>query len=422
MASHGLIGVGKSRRKFGAKMQVRGKTQWLGSWPTARQAALARDRAALHFGLSARTLALASEARRLGPLSPQELRQLAAVGHHDSRKARWLGVSQDPAGGWVACVRANGRSHRIPGYRDATDAALARDRLAVGLLGSRAKLNFSRDEIRPASMAELVRELYGSRKRGRSSRYWGVRRRSRSWAITVARGRNTYSLAGFRSETEAAQARDRLVLHLRGDAALLNFPRRRLEPASYDELSRELLLRVKSQTSSRYRGVNANGTTASKPWNARMTDPMGVPHMLGCWSTERSAALAVDRARLHFGMVKGLNLPRLSRERGPADPATLRAEAHEEFKAATQSRFRGIFRNHGAWSAAIGHRGEYLYLGTFEDEETAASAYDRAALRLHRAKARLNFDPVTGEELLGARPLGGVAGRRRATRSRNQDR
>jgi hypothetical protein len=40
-------------------------------------------------------------------------------------------------------------------------------------------------------------------------------------------------------------------------------------------------------------------------------------------------------------------------------------------------------------------------LGRFQDEESAAQAYDRQALQLLRAKAKLNFHPDTGEELRG---------------------
>jgi hypothetical protein len=42
-------------------------------------------------------------------------------------------------------------------------------------------------------------------------------------------------------------------------------------------------------------------------------------------------------------------------------------------------------------------------LGSFSDEISAALAYDRTARRLLGDRARLNFHPKTGEELLGMR-------------------
>jgi hypothetical protein len=72
-------------------------------------------------------------------------------------------------------------------------------------------------------------------------------------------------------------------------------------------------------------------------------------------------------------------------------------------KATTRSRFIGVFPEGTRFSASISHRGKHRYLGSFDTEEDAATAFDKTALRLRGARTRLNFDPETGEELIGRR-------------------
>jgi hypothetical protein len=55
------------------------------------------------------------------------------------------------------------------------------------------------------------------------------------------------------------------------------------------------------------------------------------------------------------------------------------------------SRFVGVYRKRNKWVAGITYRGEYFYLGIFEDEVEAARARDRKAYELHGPYAYLNF-------------------------------
>ena len=57
------------------------------------------------------------------------------------------------------------------------------------------------------------------------------------------------------------------------------------------------------------------------------------------------------------------------------------------------SEFKGVSwrPDLGKWTAHIKSFGIAYYLGVFEDEEEAAQAYDRAAVSLFGAHARLNF-------------------------------
>ncbi len=55
------------------------------------------------------------------------------------------------------------------------------------------------------------------------------------------------------------------------------------------------------------------------------------------------------------------------------------------------SRFVGVHRHGDKWHASIRCRGEYFYLGLFDDEVEAAKARDRKAYELHGEYAYLNL-------------------------------
>ncbi|KAK6262838.1 hypothetical protein QUC31_008654 [Theobroma cacao] len=58
----------------------------------------------------------------------------------------------------------------------------------------------------------------------------------------------------------------------------------------------------------------------------------------------------------------------------------------------SSSRFRGVLAlNNSKWGARISLKYRAYWLGTYQVEEEAAIAYDRAALKLHRSDSPLNF-------------------------------
>ena len=69
------------------------------------------------------------------------------------------------------------------------------------------------------------------------------------------------------------------------------------------------------------------------------------------------------------------------------------------------SQYKGVSRVRatGKWISVIKENGRMRYLGTFTDEQEAARAYDREAVRLYGDFARLNF-PVTEPTLAQVDP------------------
>ena len=73
-----------------------------------------------------------------------------------------------------------------------------------------------------------------------------------------------------------------------------------------------------------------------------------------------------------------------------------------ERKSDALSQYRGVavHRYTGKWEAHIWEAGKQLYLGSFEREEQAARVYDRAAIKLKKENAVLNFEISEYEEEL----------------------
>lgn len=75
--------------------------------------------------------------------------------------------------------------------------------------------------------------------------------------------------------------------------------------------------------------------------------------------------------------------------------ATYQENAFNRKKASskTTSRFKGVTRKGNKWQASIGVDRKTIYLGRYDNEESAAAAYDKKATELHGQYASLNFQP-----------------------------
>jgi hypothetical protein len=388
-------------RPWMALVAVGGRRFYVGAYETEHLAAVAYDRVALHFGATKRNF----PRRRLKPARPEELR--AEIKKRAGRTSRFRGVHHSEKGAarpWVAMIGVGGtRQTNLGAWATEKQAAEAYDRAALHF--GKPQQNFPHRRLEPASPAALRAEAGRlAKKTVGSSRYWGVWPFGRRWQATIRIGEQFESAGRWNSEEAAAVAYDRAARYQLGDAARLNFPKRRLEPLAPVRL--RALARAARKTTvatSEYRGVYLASPDSSQPWAAQMTFEDDRTARLGRWATEKDAARAYDRAaRMFLGARAELNLPDEDLE--PATPATLLAEARRERKRGTSSRYLGVTRSaSGVWIAKIHGRGKPMHLGRFVNERAAAEAYDEKAIELRGTRARVNFHPETGKPVWGKR-------------------
>jgi hypothetical protein len=315
------------------------------------------------------------------------------------------------------CIFRNGRfGARLPfangltvgSWLTAREAAIARDRAVLYFRLDR-PLNFPTVSRRlgAASVQELRREARLSIKRGSdsSTRYMGVRWdvRRKGWQAHVWNGKYACVFGLFATEKEAAMARDQVVLHYCGDDAILNFPRASVTPMSLAQARQQASAKGKELRRAKWRpsmSVSASGYAGVVHLDDRFRGQVrlatGKILTVGYWLTAREAAIARDRAVLHFQLDSPLNLPNASRRRGPASVLELRREARLAAKRRTgsSSRYMGVYWIKGsqAWEArAKIDRYTSFRIGLFPTQKEAAMAHDRVALHCHGAEAMLNF-------------------------------
>ena len=220
-------GVVKRRARWLAKIELRGRLVYLGSWPTEREAAEACDRAVLFFGADKSRLNFPN--RRLAPLDPVELRRLAHADVKATKSSRYRGVVFAADYGrraWIAQIGAVGPSARHLGtWASEEEAARAYDRAARYYLGPRARVNFPKKKLEPADAETLIKEARREAKRTQTSRYLGVswnKQRGR-WQAVIFHQWQRIDLGFYTTERAAADAYDAKSIQLRGPRARINF-------------------------------------------------------------------------------------------------------------------------------------------------------------------------------------------------------
>ncbi len=286
----------------------------LGRWNTERDAALARDRAVLWFGL-ARPLNLPRASRKLGACSPDRLREEALDRARVQRpsSSRFIGVCWEPRyHKWSAYHRGQ----FIARFDVETFAAIARDRVALHVDGRSVRLNFPTRRSTPATVLQMrswAREVNQPRT---SSRYRGVHSNrnappDRPWGAQIApvRGgkQRVLHLGFWPTELDAARAYDRAARYYFQQGALLNFPEEagRFQPADAKQIAADARRLFKETTTSRFRGVWRQYSA----WYVGVTAE-GRAYRAGPFTDENAAAREYDRlARRLFGKDAKLNFP-----------------------------------------------------------------------------------------------------------------
>jgi hypothetical protein len=240
------------------------------------------------------------------------------------------------------------------------------------------------NRIRVAAERKVISSSKGGLGQGKgverqTSTYRGVSwyKMKSKWEANIRYDGKKRRLGCFEDEEQAARAYDEAARAQHEEKAQrfrmqLNFPTKKEQTA--EEAKQQRWIKF-GEAGSKYRGVNWHKN--SNKWKAQIAYD-GKQHSLGYFEDEEEAARAYDRAaRAHRGEKALLNFP-----------------AEGESGCTKSSKYRGVswFKSENKWEAKIGYDGKSHNLGSFEDEEEAARAYDRAARTHHGNAAKSNFE------------------------------
>jgi hypothetical protein len=293
---------------------------------------------------------------------------------------------------YAARIEVDGFVHLLGRWRTRAEALLARDR-AIQYFGVDRPLTYPKQARRlgplsPEGLRKLVRDQV---KATTASRFIGVywKHRTSSWLALVRVDDRLVSVGVYADEEAAAEAVDQASRFLGLEPP--NFPDRKLAARSPAQLrAKQRILRG----TSKFFGLTSRAG-AARPWFFQLHLPDGTYVEVGGYKTERIAALARDRAVLHYRAESPVNLPAKAKQLGPADIDTLRREVAATRKRLCTSKYRGVRwrSDRDRWTVYIRADKVLHFVGEFRKERDAAEAYDSAARRLlgPAAARRLNF-------------------------------
>jgi hypothetical protein len=343
---------------------AQGATKFLGSFIGEEAAARAYDKAAVERGRLDR---LNFDDYELPDTIPDTV-----VASSAPRKisSRFRGVCWSTAARkWIVQLSVQGANKYLGSFDDEKGAARAYDKADIDhvLLP---KLNFRDNDPLESALASPAPQPGSSQFQGVSLQALSIESRAQ---MTV-QGRVPNNLVCFDDEEIAARGYDEGAIE-RGQLPKLNFDEN--EPLETSSASPAPKRRLTSQ----FRGVSRSAR--HKNWRAQIYGTQGVKY-LGSFGDEQAAARAYEKAAIELGRLANLNfrdynLP----ETAVASPAPQRGH----------SRFWGVGWNikQRKWVSRLIVQGVRTYLGSFDNEEAAARAYDKAAIE-RGISTNLNFN------------------------------
>jgi hypothetical protein len=255
------------------------------------------------------------------------------------------------------------------------------------------------------------------RKRLGKTTYLGAQyepNKPRPWKAKIVMKNQKYHLGSYTKDEHAAVAYDIKAIELYGIEAKRNFPHLSLE-----ELCEQLALikekdtvDFQEHTSKCHQGLLYQRTKASqyvgvclhenpeKKWASKIRCRDKI-YWIGTFYEEIDAAIAYDKKAIElFGPEAKRNFPHLSitqlsnlKDKDEIDYDILSKINQGKLRNVPKtSKYVGVYLvKNGKWSAQIRQNPIRYYLGTFDNEDDAARAYDEKALELYGENAKLNF-------------------------------
>jgi hypothetical protein len=132
--SIGYRGVTKMRKNYQATIKSAGKRTYLGTYDTAKEAAIAYDRAVLKANKSTTLLNFPDMVHNLDVEPKRNTFKLSSTGYR--------GIGKTPSGRFAAAINTTGKNRSLGTYDTAIKAALAYDQAAIKAGKKKSTLNF----------------------------------------------------------------------------------------------------------------------------------------------------------------------------------------------------------------------------------------------------------------------------------------